>query len=225
MGGRAWRDSVVRINELQGIDVSHYQSRIKWDDLLANHELHFVFVKATEGGNYVDSLFAYNWSELCRLDMRRGAYHFFRPRVSGKAQASHFLSVTQLEPGDFAPVLDIETTDGAPVEELIAQARIWLQTVERELGVKPIIYTNMNFYDRYLAGVFDHYPLWVARYSDTHPHLRNGRIWQFWQHSDRGRLTGIAHPVDLNRFSGEAADLEAFLIPANSKSDRPLTRP
>lgn len=225
MGGRGWRDTAVHINELQGIDVSHYQSRIQWDTLVASHDLHFVFVKATEGGDYVDSLFAYNWGELCRLEMRRGAYHFFRPRVSGRLQARHFLNVVQPEPGDFAPVLDIETTDGVAIEEMIEQARIWLLTMERELGVRPIIYTNMKFYNRYLAGVFDHYPLWVARYSETHPDLRNGRLWQFWQHSDRGRLTGIIEPVDLNRFAGKVEDLETFLIPIRPRPDRPFSAP
>lgn len=186
---------------LLGIDVSHHQQRIDWRQLVQRSEVHFVFVKATEGGDFLDSLFSENWAWLREMGIRRGAYHYFRPKRDGALQAEHYLRTVELQPGDLAPVLDIETTDGRRPEIVRREALEWLQKVEKALCVRPIIYTNQYFYERHLAGYFDDYPLWIARYSDEHPRLST-RPWHFWQFSEKGRLPGISRPVDLNVFRG-----------------------
>ncbi|MCB9316886.1 MAG: glycoside hydrolase family 25 protein [Lewinellaceae bacterium] len=187
---------------LQGIDVSHYQEKIDWQTVVQKNDLQFAFVKATEGSDFEDSLFCSNWDQLQRLGVRRGAYHYFRSYGCGFEQALHFMEKVKLAPGDLAPVLDLETTDNMPPEIMLEEAGIWLQTIERSLNVRPILYTNQEFYDKYLVGVFDNHPLWIARYSDQEPMLKNGTIWNFWQYSDEGRLSGIAPKVDLNIFRG-----------------------
>lgn len=187
---------------LQGIDVSHYQKGIEWETVLQKHDLHFAFVKATEGSDFTDSLFCRNWEILHELGIRRGAYHYFRSYGCGLEQALHFLQSVELEPGDLAPVLDLETTDNMPPEVMLEEALVWLQTVERSLNVKPIIYTNQNFYERYLAGTIDNYPLWIARYGEDSPVLSNGALWHFWQYSNQGCVDGISEKVDLNIFRG-----------------------
>ena len=42
-----------------GIDVSHHQGRILWDEV-AKENIDFVYIKATEGATYVDPCFHYN---------------------------------------------------------------------------------------------------------------------------------------------------------------------
>ncbi len=186
---------------LPGIDISHHQRRVDWQRLVQAGELHFVFVKATEGSDFRDSLFAENWVWLREMGIRRGAYHYFRPNRSGARQAQHFLNTVELLPGDLAPVLDIETTDGLPAEVVLREVVEWLTAVQKALYVRPIIYTNLHFYERYLAGYFDDYPLWIARYAEEAPRLR-ARRWHFWQFSEKGQLPGISRPVDLNVFWG-----------------------
>ena len=62
---------------VHGIDVSHYQSKINWDTV-ATQKIDFAFVKATEGEEFSDNLFCSNWSDIKRVGIRRGAYHFFQ---------------------------------------------------------------------------------------------------------------------------------------------------
>jgi len=145
--------------ELRGVDVSHYQLDIEWDMVAALNPVDFAFVKATEGHDYVDSLFCHNWESLGALGIRRGAYHFFRAYGCGEEQAENFLASVEMRPGDLAPVLDIERTDGIDPKIMLEEAHVWLRQVEEVLKIKPIIYTNQHFYDRYLAGHFDNYPL------------------------------------------------------------------
>lgn len=193
---------------LRGVDVSHYQKRIEWDSLVVKEPIDFAFVKATEGQDYVDSLFCRNWDSLRKHGIRRGAYHFFRAYGCGEDQAKHFLDRVEFEPGDLAPVLDLERTDGMEPEIMIQEATIWLQCVEKQLGIKPIIYTGFHFYEKFLKGHFDHYPLWIARYNDEAPLLTSGKRWDFWQYSNAGCLEGISEKVDLNVFPGTPAMME-----------------
>lgn len=193
---------------LHGVDVSHYQKRIEWDTVVSKEQLDFAFVKATEGHDYSDSLFCRNWDALERLGVRRGAYHFFRAYGCGDEQALHFLRTVEMRPGDLAPVLDIERTDGIAPEIMRQEAAVWLQMVEQHLGVRPIVYSNQNFYEKHLAGHFDAYPLWVARYSDEEPCLDSGKIWSIWQYSNKGCLEGISQLVDVNVFPGTHAMLD-----------------
>ncbi|MDX1911013.1 MAG: GH25 family lysozyme [Saprospiraceae bacterium] len=201
-GGKADPAPLPSEAALRGVDVSHHQKEIEWQAVLEKEVLDFAFVKATEGGDFVDSLFCDNWESLRQLGIRRGAYHFFRAYGCGDEQALHFLSQVEMFPGDLAPVLDIEVLDGIAPEIMVQEARIWLDMVESRLGIKPIIYSNLHFYERYLAGHFDEYPLWVARYSDEKPRMSSGKMWDFWQFSNEGCVEGISKKVDLNVFPG-----------------------
>jgi lysozyme len=77
--------------------------------------------------------------------------------------------------------------------------------------VKPIIYTNPHFYEKYLIDDFDDYPLWVAHYYQDIPRIEH-RDWLFWQHSDCAVIKGIDKPVDLNVFNGDIKDLQQMCI-------------
>ncbi|MCB0599335.1 MAG: glycoside hydrolase family 25 protein [Lewinellaceae bacterium] len=196
--------------EVHGIDISHYQSTINWDSVMGGDELHFAFVKATEGISMTDTLFCRNWEEMKRVGLYRGAYHFFRPTLPAEWQADNFLDAVEMEYGDLPPVLDVEVLDGASKVQLITGVRTWLYLVEIRYNTKPILYTNLKFYNKYLAGQFDDYPIWIARYNSREPSLACGRDWQFWQYGNRGRLSGINGHVDFNVFNGSLKELESL---------------
>lgn len=208
---------------LRGVDVSHHQKVIEWDSVAVKEPVDFAFVKATEGHDFVDSLFCRNWDELKRLGIRRGAYHFFRAYGCGDEQANLFLSQVDMAPGDLAPVLDLECLDGIAPEVMVNEARIWLEVVETQLGVKPIIYSNQHFYETYLSGHLDGFPLWIARYSEDKPLLATGRNWDFWQFSNEGCIDGICKKVDLNVFPGTPEMLDRLCW--YPKPETPQTSP
>ncbi len=197
--------------EVHGIDVSHYQSRIEWDSVVAQ-DIHFAFVKATEGISLRDSLHRRNWEEMKRVGIHRGAYHFFRPTFSAELQARNFFETVEIEYGDLPPVLDVEVLDGTSKTHLITGIRTWLYLAEIQFGAKPILYTNLKFYNKFLAGHFDEYPIWIARYNDREPSLACGRDWQFWQYGNQGRISGIEGYVDFNVFNGSHEELRNLCL-------------
>lgn len=200
---------------IHGIDVSRYQKKIGWrlvkEMEVDGIKIDFVFIKATEGLSGVDEQFRRNWELAEKHGLVRGAYHFFIPGKSGRAQAENFLNAVRLKKGDLPPVLDVEQTYGVPRETLQKQVAEWVDIVERKYGVKPIIYTNANFYETLLAGKFDTYPLWVAHYLQKE-RPRINRKWHFWQHSETGRVNGIDAFVDFNVFNGNSIEFENLLM-------------
>lgn len=200
---------------IHGMDVSHHNGVIDWPDASAmkvkDIKMGFVFIKATEGISLIDDRFMQNWVNAKKYNLPRGAYHFFNASVSGKAQAETFIERVQLQKGDLPPVLDIEETDGASGDVLRQRAKDWLLAVEKHYKVKPIIYANVDFYERFLGDEFNNYPLWVAHYMvKNKPRIK--RNWLFWQHNEDGRINGIDAPVDFNVFNGDSAGLKQLLI-------------
>jgi lysozyme len=201
--------------DIHGIDVSHHQDVIDWDEVksmnVENMQLRFTFIKATEGLINVDRMFRRNWFKSREEGITRGAYHFFIATKSGKKQADNFIAQVTLEPGDLPPVLDVEQLYGARPKDLRARVKDWLCTIEEYYKVKPIIYTNVDFYDHYLGEEFDEYPLWVAHYLQPHnPRIK--REWTFWQHSETGRVNGIVNRVDFNVFKGDSTEFKQLLL-------------
>jgi lysozyme len=197
--------------EVQGIDVSHYQSKINWDSIAAQN-ISFAFVKATEGEAFKDSLYRANWPEMKRVGIKRGAYHFFRPSLSVYKQAKNFMDHVMLEIGDLPPVLDVEVDDDASVDLVVFRIKTWLEMIEHHYNITPIIYTNITYFNKYIAGNLDEYPIWIARYSYSEPILAFNKQWDFWQYGNRGRLKGIEGDVDFNVFNGNRERLESFCI-------------
>ena len=200
---------------MHGIDVSHYQGDINWKMLEQTRQgkfpVQFIFMKATEGGDFSDDKFVANFDSAKAHGFIRGAYHFYNPKTDADKQADFFIRSVKLEPGDLPPVLDIEKK-GKDVKKLQQDLKIWLRKVESHYGVKPIIYASYKFKTKYLNdSIFDTYPYWIAHYYVDSVRYRGE--WKFWQHTDVGTLPGIDEKVDLNVFNGTSADLQKMLIP------------
>ena len=200
---------------IHGIDVSKYQQRINWEAVkemeVEDVRIGFVFIKATEGLGNMDGYFRRNWEKAAETGLPRGAYHFFIAPKSGAEQAENFIRRVDLQPGDLPPVLDVEQTYGVSAEKLQKEVKAFLERVETHYGVKPIIYTNVDFYERYLKADFNNYPLWVAHYlKKDRPRIT--RNWAFWQYSETGNVNGIRGKVDFNVFNGDSTDFENLLL-------------
>ena len=200
--------------QVHGIDISHYQGEVDWKMLKQTRQgqfpINFVFMKATEGGDFSDDKFVANFDSARAHGFVRGAYHFYNPKTDAHKQADFFIQSVKLEPGDLPPVLDIEKK-GRDVKKLQQDLKVWLRKVESHYGVKPIIYASYKFKTRYLNdSVFNSYPYWIAHYYVDSVQYQGE--WKFWQHTDVGTLPGIEEKVDLNIFNGSLLDLKCLLL-------------
>jgi lysozyme len=205
--------------EVHGIDVSRYQSRIDWARVrkmqVGDVRIHFAFIKATEGSWLTDPQFYNNWEKSRQNNIIRGAYHFFLPNVRVKDQVQLFTRIVKLRSGDLPPVIDIEEERGQSREQVQKAVLDFAAALERVYKVKPILYTNRDFYKNYFAEepTFRPYVFWIAHYHVTDLNMPDDSKWHFWQHSDRGNVSGINEPVDFNVFYGDNATLRKLCVP------------
>ena len=194
--------------EVHGIDVSHYQNKIDWKIVGEQKKIKFVFIKATEGISKLDRKFKKNWEGAKSNRIKRGAYHYFRPKLSGIEQAKFYLSVVDFKKGDLYPVLDLEENPNTSIKLFYEEIDAWLKIVELETGKKPILYASRKYYTSYLEKRYPNHHLWVANYNTLKNPLKGK--WKFWQHTKKARISGISGRVDHNVFNGSENDLLAM---------------
>jgi lysozyme len=191
----------------QGIDVSKDQGAVDWPSVAAAGYV-FTFIKATDGQDYVDPMFAQNWAGAEAAGLLRGAYHFFRAEDDPGVQAEWFWK-TVGGTGELPLVVDVEQTMGQPASVVIANLTSFLDSLQQWTGRQPMIYTAPGFWSGLGTSGFGGYPLWVAEYGVSEPTLPSGwTFWDFWQHSESGQVPGIQGDVDLNVFSGALSALQ-----------------
>lgn len=199
---------------IQGIDVSGHQGRIDWQSLAATKAVQFAYIKATEGGDFQDASFAENWRKSRQAGIVRGAYHFFTFCRPGKDQAKNFLATVPGEPNTLPIAVDLEFGGNCGArpspKALLAELNDFLSEVQKTDPRKPVFYVTYEFYDRYMKDNLQQFPdhlLWL-RNIYYEPAQKPCERWRLWQFGHRGRIDGIAGPVDLNVFCGDQA---AFL--------------
>ncbi len=186
----------------RGIDVSHYQNRINWSVVAEDKDVNYVYIKATENAALVDNMFQTNLREARRAGIPAGCYHFFSPTAAPLAQLKNLTSVVpNLKEHDLVPMIDVEVKGKKTTpEDLRRRLKQFLRGVEDFYGVKPIIYTGQNFYNKYLSGHFDDYLFMIAKYSEGIPELTGNPKFALWQFSASGRVKGIKGAVDQSCF-------------------------
>lgn len=194
---------------IRGIDVSHHQGAIEWTKV-ADDEVAFAYLKATEGGDHSDREFSRNWRGARGAGIAVGAYHFFTFCRPGAEQAANFIAIVPVEADALPPAVDLEyggncgrTLDGATLRR---ELDAFLAPIERTYRKPAILYVTPEF----LAAYRVHLPergLW--RRSILRTPDKNAQ-WQLWQYHNRGRVDGIVGPADLNVFAADRKQYDAW---------------
>jgi lysozyme len=198
---------------IKGFDVSHHQKDILWAKI-PKKEYQFVYLKATEGGDFKDRKFQENWLNARKHGFKVGAYHFYRLCRDGKIQAEHFIQTVPNKSDALPPVIDLEYDSNCintfSKEQLLKEIEWMRSQLHQHYGKQPIFYISKAFYNIVIAGEFQDTPLWVREYKSK-PELKDNPTWLFWQHTNQGKIEGISTPVDLNVFNGDQNDWHKFL--------------
>ena len=214
--------NVITDKRVYGVDLSHYQPIVRWDRMYVAVDssytqndtiskqigiipISFVFLKATEGKEFVDAEYAKHceWAE--RYGIPHGAYHFFNQRYATlQEQIDNFISHVEVNKGDLPPVLDIEQF-GVSTDSLL----MWSDAVEMHYGVKPIVYANERIAKIHVDnGKLKDNILWHARYGRAPT-----RSYHIHQYSESGHIPAIGkHEVDLDTLS-MGMTVEQLLLP------------
>lgn len=193
---------------VRGIDISRHNGEVDFEKVKASG-YDFVFIKASEGATHRDSLYSSNLEKSRRAGMKAGAYHFFRFDKEGVDQALNFLRAVGPAHPELGLAIDVESTgnpDNISKEDVKRRLSSMVEYMSM-LGVKVIIYTNLDGYYDYVQEVLAGYPLWICRFKENPINAE----WTFWQYDHRGKVDGVKGEVDLNAFYGSREDWERYL--------------
>ena len=198
---------------IKGFDVSHHQGDIQWQSI-SPQEFKFVYLKATEGGDFKDRKFQDNWLKAREQGFLVGAYHFYRLCRDGQIQAQNFIETVPKKTDSLPPVIDLEYDSNCintyTREQLLKEIQVMHDQLYQHYGLQPIFYTSKAFYNIVLVDKFKQTPLWIREYQGQ-PELKGNPKWTFWQHTSQGQIKGIPTLVDLNVFQGSEQDWISFL--------------
>ena len=191
-----WRPE-LGASERYGVDVSSHQGEIDWD-AVSSDDVEFAYIKATEGGDFIDDWFDRNWVDAQNAGLEVGAYHFFTLCRPGAEQAQNYLNVVPLAEADLAPALDLEFPGNCskrpPIEQVQQDVAAWIEKVEEAAGRDVLLYVEKPFDDQYhITSMFEQ-RTWhrkILRRPD-------GDRWDVWQFSFFADVDGIDGGVDLN---------------------------
>ncbi|AMP20053.1 glycoside hydrolase [endosymbiont 'TC1' of Trimyema compressum] len=206
LNGTRWHNEMFSTRyPVQGIDISHYQENIDWEKV-SQENIIFVFMKATEGHDYVDPNFKFNWEETGRSGIKRGAYHFFSMRSSGAEQGARIKEIVPYDENSMPPVIDIEIPTN--YNELLVKKELQdlILQLKKYYNKEPILYVTYDTYNTYIKNDFQNSPIWIRDILKP-PLLYGGRNWTFWQFTDQGKINGIDGYVDKNVYK---STLEQF---------------
>jgi lysozyme len=196
-----------------------------------------VVHKASEGGDWFDPSYAPRRQQAEAVGLLWGAYHFGTRQYSGRDQAMAFLAAAQPGPTTLM-ALDFEPNDPNPRNTMtLAQAEAFVQTIYRETGRLPLVYTHpawangepygrarMNLPQPIAPGsLLARCELWLADYREQPevPYAWANRGWRLWQYAANQRegdgaygepsrtVAGVTH-CDRNLFAGDEPALYRF---------------
>ena len=207
----------VSLGAPKGIDVAAHQhpggTPIDWSKVRTDGQS-FAFVKATEGGDWVNPHYVEDIQAANAAGLKTGAYHYARPAGDAKTQAANFAAQIALAPDQtLPPALDIEVAEGKSAAQLEQWIEEFTSELKRLTGRTPMIYTYKYFWMGQMnnSQKFSDMPLWLAAYQDQAPEAVGG--WNelsFWQRSGSGKVAGIPTDVDMNLFNGSKQQLQSF---------------
>lgn len=207
----------VSLGAPKGIDVAAHQhpggTPIDWSKVRTDGQS-FAFVKATEGGDWVNPHYVEDIQAANAAGLKTGAYHYARPAGDAKTQAANFAAQIALAPDQtLPPALDIEVAEGKSATQLEQWIEEFTSELKRLTGRTPMIYTYKYFWMGQMnnSQKFSDMPLWLAAYQDQVPDAVGG--WNklsFWQRSGSGKVAGIPTDVDMNLFNGSKQQLQSF---------------
>ena len=130
---------------MNGIDISSYNGNINYSMLKASG-IKYVYIKATEGVNFVDNKFRENADKAQASGLYFGFYHFMSEKTSPTQQAIDFYNTIKGYKYTLIPCLDIETNNlGRNATQISDRCIEFLNKFKELSGIDCIIYTGGYF--------------------------------------------------------------------------------
>ncbi len=192
----------------RGIDVSMWQGNIDFAAVKADG-IEMVYMKASEGIDYVDPKFERNYTNAREAGLLIGFYHYVTARSNTQAvqEAYHFAHTVAGKVCEGRLAMDFEDLAELSAQEINSISLAFLNAVEKYSNKKAALYADAYNASNVFGRDLVKFPLWIAEYGVQEPNLDNPwGTYAGWQYTDEGRVNGITGNVDRDIFRKEMFD-------------------
>lgn len=207
---------------LKGIDVSQWQGNIDWQSV-KSAGVQFAMLRAGYGRNNLDTKFHRNAQGAVAAGIPIGLYWFsYALNVDmARKEAQYAVELAKKYKITWPIAYDLEydtvsyaLKNGVTITKSLAtqMAKAFCEEIKR-LGYLPMVYTNLDYLNRYFDRSQLPYDLWYAQYAPA-ADVKEKAIWQY---SSKGSVAGIEGAVDLNygyKDYGNGGQIQPEPVPA-----------
>lgn len=196
--------------EVLGIDVSHHNGKIDWEQVRLADKKFAIFKAQYEAQSHrIDEFFEYNYAQAGKYGIARGVYIYIARASAADPLSDVFALLDKLkgrvlEYGIWLDLEDksIEHLGKTGIERL---AYIYAAPLKAK-GYYVGIYCNLDWYNRLISDNLKRdFEFWIARYPrndkgvyNSESSLKPNKIAVAWQYSSKGNVPGITTRCDLN---------------------------
>lgn len=199
------------MKEVFGIDVSHHNGKINWEQVSHDNKKFAILKCQYEAQSHrIDEFFEYNYAEAGKYGLARGVYIYIArasmadPVADAESLLKH-LKGRKLEYGIW---LDLEDkTVDVKGKSYIRDLAFKYADIFQKAGYYVGIYCNRDWYIRLIHNdLKESFDFWIARYpkDDTGIYKSNSSLKPSynmavaWQYSSKGNVAGVKTRCDLN---------------------------
>lgn len=187
----------------QGIDVSHNNGTIQWEEVLRSQQIDYAILRVGYGMDQTDQddqQWSYNSAECERLGIPYGVYLYSYATTTERAvsEANHVIRLIQGKKLDYPIYYDMEddSTKNLSKAQHAANAKAFFDTLKAAGYTNVGVYANKDWFESRLTdSLFSQYPRWIAQYADACTYQKSYHMWQF---TESEKVPGITGAVDMN---------------------------
>lgn len=206
----------------KGIDISTYQGEVDFTKVKSDG-ITGIYIRAGEGESIVDGRFEENYKGAEEVNLDYGFYFYVTATSVSDAQTQgkRFADLISGLAYTLRPAMDFETFGDLSTAESNEIALAFLEELEKETGVTPVIYSDADNVENRWNSSLSGYPLWVAAYENLSTpedyDLPENTVWTSWsgyQYTDSLTVEGISGDVDGDIFTSAL-----FISQSDEQSD------
>ncbi|MBC2370139.1 LysM peptidoglycan-binding domain-containing protein [Listeria booriae] len=175
------------------VDLSHHQGKIDWGK--ASKGMDLAILRVQDGSNVVDREYKTYVQEAKKHGVPFGSYAFCRfvSIADAKKEAQDFWNRS-----DKASLFWVADVEVKTMDNMLAGTQAFIDEL-RKLGAKKVgLYVGHHTYEQFQANKVKSDFVWIPRYGGNKPQFK----CDLWQHTESGKLAGVAGNVDLNTLTG-----------------------
>lgn len=209
--------------DIQGVIVQESDGVIDYS-ALKESDTALVYFRSSVGSDYADCRLDTNLKGARNAGLDVGFLHYLTARTvpEARAQANFFLGTISGKPSQLRPAVTLDRLRGLDIQTANAILREFLEIVETDTGVAPLIRTDTeNANLLWNTALAQRYPLWVIDPDVSTPEVDTGKWpgWTGWQYADYASIQSSSElPLSIftdNVFSPPATQQGTKLICVN----------